>query len=316
MIHSDPIAARVASCESLHPGLRRVVLVPESGGLFPAGSAGAHIRLALRHGDHLWRNAYSVVSPPNCRDSYTIIVRRVANSRGGSAYIHDHLKPGDTVMVDLPVNLFPIATIARKHLMLAGGIGVTPFLSYLPILADNKVKFELHVCCRGDDVAVFTALLAAWPDAHVHPDDGSPALDIGAVLGGQFLGTHLSMCGPEPFMAQITATAAAIGWPAARIHQEFFTGATSGTAFRAVLAQSGITIDVPADQGLLDALEAAGIDAPYMCRGGACGQCYLPVLEGIPEHRDHFLTADQRAANTAIMPCVSRAKSATLVLDI
>ena len=316
MIRQESLAARVRSLEAIGPGLRRVVLEPVSAPLFPAGSAGAHVLLEMRQVGHLWRNAYSLVSPPGERREYAIIVRRVENSRGGSAFIHDHLEAGQILSVSVPSNLFPIAKLARSHLMLAAGIGVTPFLSYLPVLAAMGDPHALHLRCRAEDATAFAALLAPWPAARLYPSGGSQAMDIRGLLAAQPLGTHVYLCGPDRFMTKVLGVARAEGWLPARLHQEHFGGAAPGAAFRAVLARSGITLEVPADQGLLDTIEAAGIDAPCLCRAGACGECRLTVLEGEPEHRDHFLTAAERASGAVIMPCVSRAKSGVLVLDL
>ena len=305
------IAARVAEAETLHPGLRRITLEPAAGGLFPAAAPGAHVMLEMRHGERVWRNAYSVASPSDPRTRYVVVVRRVEGSRGGSAWLHDHLVVGERLNVSMPLNLFPIAATARKHLMLAGGIGVTPFLSYLPALAN--APHELHLRCRADEFDAFASLLAPWPMANVYH---GPALDVASLLGDQPLGTHLYVCGPSGFMAHVVATATALGWPAARLHQEHFGGAAPGHAFTAALARSGVTITVAADQGLLDALEAAGVDAPFLCRGGACGECRVGVLGGAIDHRDHVLTDAERAVGDAMMPCVSRAASDALVLDI
>jgi ferredoxin len=65
---------------------------------------------------------------------------------------------------------------------------------------------------------------------------------------------------------------------------------------------------------LLDALEEAGIEVPNLCRGGVCGQCETGLLAGEAEHRDSFLPPEARGEK--IMPCVSRARSARLVLDL
>jgi len=308
--------AEVGSVENLTPGLRRIVFTPLNGALFPAASAGAHIVLELRAGERIWRNAYSLTSAPGTRQSYSIIVRRAAASRGGSAYIHDHLTQGQVFSLGGPNNLFWPATTAHKHLMLAGGIGVTPFLSYMAAFAQSGQDCELHLRCRADEEIAFKTLLGPWPAAHIHPSGSARGFDAAEVFARQPLGTHLYVCGPDNFMAQMASVARALGWPSARIHQEFFGASTSGRPFRAVLARSGREIIVGGDQSLLEALEQAGIDAPCLCRGGACGECKLPVLEGEPEHRDHFLSQRARARGDAIMTCVSRARSDSLVLDI
>jgi ferredoxin len=82
------------------------------------------------------------------------------------------------------------------------------------------------------------------------------------------------------------------------------------------LARSGIEVEVGEDESLLEAIERAGIKAPCLCRGGACGVCVTPLLEGDAEHRDHVLSPAERASGRLIMPCVSRAKAGRLVLDL
>lgn len=302
-----PHPGRVTAIEALSPTLRRFTLTPEAG-LFPAAAAGAHVMLTLRGEQRAWRNAYSLVSRPGAREAWQIIVRLVSPSRGGSAFLHERVAVGDPILIDPPVNLFPVAKLARKHLLIAGGIGATPFLSYLPTLT---APFELHQFCRPEDEPAFRRLL---PGVHIHT--ARERIDLPALLAAQPLGTHLYTCGPPAFMDLVTSAARTCGYPAGKIHLERFGGATGGAAFRVVLQSSGQTIEVSPDQTLLDALEGAGIDAPCLCRGGACGQCRVGVLAGIPEHRDHVLTDAEHATNDAIMTCVSRARSPELVLDL
>ena len=262
----------------------------------------------------MWKNAYSLVSPPDDRDRYRIIVRRVEPSRGGSAWLHDHAALGQEIEIAPPANLFPIARLATKHLLLSAGIGLTPFLSYLPVLRAAGQKFELHHCCRQAEAAAFAALLPeTGEDITLH--SGRDTLRVSELLARQLLNTHLYVCGPEPFMDLVLGAARGLGWPEAKLHFESFGGATGGAPFTAHLARSGITVQVAADQSLLEAIEAAGIAAPCLCRGGACGECALPVLAGVPEHRDHVLSAAEHAAGDRIMTCVSRAKTPELVLD-
>ena len=116
-------------------------------------------------------------------------------------------------------------------------------------------------------------------------------------------------------MDAVDATAAALGWPGSHVHREDF-GAAGGEPFMLRLAASGIEIAVAGDQTMLEAIEAAGVDTPSLCRGGACGVCIVPVREGTPEHRDHFLSEGERARGCHVMPCVSRSKSPVLVLDL
>ena len=88
------------------------------------------------------------------------------------------------------------------------------------------------------------------------------------------------------------------------------------TAFDVILHKSNRTVHVPADQSILEALHEAGVSVSYSCAQGICGTCETRVLSGEPDHRDEFLSEDEREANKTMMICCSRAKSATLVLDL
>jgi ferredoxin-NADP reductase len=305
--------ARIADIQILAPAIKRLKLVSADEPAFPAASAGAHILLEIPGPERIWKNAYSLVSSPDARGAYEIIVRRVAHSRGGSAWLHDHAAIGQGIEIGMPSNLFPIAATAKRHLLLSAGIGITPFLAYLPVLQAANAAFELHHCCRAGEAEVFRALLPQSANIVLHSSRNT--LDIAGVLSAQNLHTHLYVCGPEEFMEGVVATARKLGWPQAKIHKESFGGATGGAPFRVKLARSGLALQVKEDESLLEALENAGLAAPCLCRGGACGMCELPVLEGEPEHHDHYLSEAQRAANSSIMTCVSRSKTPELVLD-
>jgi ferredoxin-NADP reductase len=305
--------ARIKNLEVLSPAIKRITLEPAGGALFPAASAGAHILLEIPGPDRVWKNAYSLVSPPGARATYDIIVRRVEHSRGGSAWLHGHAAIGEVLETSPPVNLFPIEKTAQKHLLLSAGIGITPFLAYLPVLTATHRPFELHHCCKASEEAAFRALLPAAANITIHTSRNT--LDLATLLAAQTLNTHVYICGPENFMDAALATTEKLGWPHAKIHTESFGGATGGAPFTVRLARSGLTLHVDEDSTLLETLEKAGLSPPYLCRGGACGECELPVLAGEPDHHDHFLSPEKRAAQKSIMACVSRAKTPELVLD-
>jgi ferredoxin-NADP reductase len=276
----------------------------------PAAPAGAHVIVDIPGPGRVWKNAYSLAGEPGATARYEIVVRRVEHSRGGSAWLHDHAAVGDELEVSAPQNLFPIMHTGQRHLLLSAGIGLTPFLSYMRAL---KTPFTLHHCCKPEDEAAFAKLLAPAKNVHIHTSRN--ALNLTGLLVAQKLNTQLYVCGPESFMEDVVDVAMRAGWPAAKIHTESFGGATGGVPFVVRLARSNIEIAVGADETLLEAIESAGLNPPCLCRGGACGECELPVLDGVPEHRDHFLSAAARAGNASIMTCVSRARTPTLVLD-
>ncbi len=304
--------ARIAKIRNFATDIKSLSLTPASGVEFPAASAGAPIIREIPGAERVWKNAYSLVSPDD-RQKYEIIVRRAPHSRGGSAWLHDHAALGQVIEIGMPVNLFPMEASAKNHLLLSAGIGLTPFLSYLPVLRAAGAAFQLHHCCRISETDAFGALLPADENIILHTSRTS--LDLATLLSSQKLHTHLYVCGPEAFMNVVVASARKLGWPQAKIHQESFASATGGAPFKVKLARRGIQLQVKDDESLLEALENVGLSPPSLCRGGACGVCELPVLEGLPEHRDHFLSGAKREANSAIMACVSRAKTPELVLD-
>jgi dimethylamine monooxygenase subunit B len=312
------IPVRVERVEDITADIRRFTLVPADGGHLPAYSAGSHVVVTMRGDARTWRNAYSLTKPAGVRDAYQIMVRRVPASRGGSAFMHAQVQAGSRLEISMPSNFFPLARRAAKHVIVAGGIGITPFLSMLPELAASGAHVEMHLCCRPEDAEALGALISdrITGGVAIYTDVQDAETRFGTLLAAQPPGTHLYTCGPAGLMDGLAQLARTLGWPDSHFHQESFGGASHGEPFVAVLAKSGCEVAVGADQSLLEALEAAGIDAPYMCRGGACGTCALEVLEGEPEHRDFFQSAAERATNCNVLPCVSRARSERLVLNI
>ncbi|VTZ25058.1 Oxidoreductase [Methylocella tundrae] len=313
----DHLALRVREAEPISPLLKRFVFEAADGGELPPAGPGAHLRLTLQGGGRRWKNAYSIVSAPADRSHLAIIVRRVAQSRGGSAFLHEAVETGHIVAAHEPGNLFPISRIAQKHLMVSGGIGVTPFLAYMTALKQGGAPFELHHFCRDEEVSVFESILSRFDASNIHIHPASAAFDLSAALTSQPLGTHLYTCGPEGLMTMALAAARDHGWPKSKLHSESFGGAhAGGVPFIAILQRSGLKVSVRDDQTLLEAIEEAGLEPACLCRGGACGECLTSVIEGEPDHRDHFLDAGERASNRSIMICVSRAKTNSLILDL
>jgi dimethylamine monooxygenase subunit B len=312
----DVIVTEVVAVNDL---IKRFRFVRADGAAMPAFSGGAHVVIEMD--DHGTRrlNPYSLMSDPGDLSGYEISVRRDDAGRGGSLYMHNHVRPGMRMQISNPVNLFPSDTRARKHLMLAGGIGITPFISMMAQLSAQGQRFELHYSVRSEALGAYcTDLRARYADrVHVYVDEKSETIDLKTLLSTQPLGTHVYVCGPKGMINWVKATAAAMGWPKNTVHSEEFLAPPVGQPFQIELAASGKTVTVGAAQSMLEAIEAAGIDAPYLCRGGACGQCETAVLrcDGHIDHNDHWLTDDEKASNTKIMPCVSRFGGTTLVLD-
>lgn len=313
------LAVTVADVVVVNDLIKRFRFVARDGQPLPAFSGGSHVVVEMD--DHGTRrmNPYSLMSDPGDTSGYEISVRRDEAGRGGSVYLHSHVTPGMHMVLSHPLNLFSLDSRARKHLMIAGGIGITPFLAQIKQLARFGGKFELHYAARNANLCAYgEALTAAHGDrVRVYFDDAGQTIELANLLSRQPIGTHLYVCGPKGMLTWVRNTAALAGWPAEAVHFEEFLAPGTGSVFTAELAASGKTIIVGTHQSLLEAMEAAGVDAPYMCRGGACGQCETNVVacDGKILHRDHWLSPEEHAGGTKIMPCVSRFEGKTLVLD-
>lgn len=316
---TEKIAVTVSDVTKVNDLVKRFRFVRSDGGPLPTFSGGAHTVVEMKDGDITRLNPYSLMSDPRDQSAFTISVRRDDQGRGGSLFMHQNVKPGDQMVISYPVNLFSLDLRAKKHLMLAGGIGITPFLAQIKQLAATNGRFELHYSVRTAALGSYVdELTGKYPEhVHIYHDDQKQAIDLEHLLDGQPLGTHVYVCGPKGMIDWVLKTTERLGWPREAVHSEEFLAPQSGKPFEVYLARSEKTVKVGEHQSLLEAIEAAGVDAPYLCRGGACGQCETDVLEHDGEfvHRDHWLEDDQRKGCGKIMPCVSRFEGKKLVLD-
>jgi ferredoxin-NADP reductase len=315
------IAVTVTEITEITPLIKRFRFEPsEAGAVLPMFSGGAHIVVEMPDGGTLRRNPYSLMSPPSDVSSYTISVRRDDLGRGGSMFMHGKVREGSKLLISHPVNLFPVDHRARKNLLFAGGIGITPFIAMMAQLAIEGALFELHYSVRSLEHGAYVEELGRLYGhrVHVYCDDKGEAIPLNRLLSNQPLGTHLYVCGPAGMIEWVLSTARSLGWPEQALHHERFLAPATGAPYDVTLALSGKTVHVLPQQSMLEAIESAGVDAPYMCRGGACGQCECRVLEldGTLLHNDHYLTAEERASGTKVMPCVSRFEGRTLVLEL
>ncbi|MEJ2655042.1 MAG: PDR/VanB family oxidoreductase [Acidihalobacter sp.] len=310
------LSVRVARVEAVTPVIKRFTLVPAASEVLPGFSAGSHVLVHMPDGARTYRNAYSLLSAPGERGAYQIAVRRQERSRGGSVYMHERVGAGDVLQINPPANLFSLDRLAARHVLVAGGIGITPFMSYLKELAGQSVPYELHYAYRARTHAAFRDELAAQLGERLHEYDAAAGerLNPRALLAAQPLGTHVYVCGPESLIEAVADGARGLGWPESHVHYEQFAAPQPGRPFRVSCARSEREVEVSGEMSLLDALEAAGVEVPSMCRGGVCGQCETDLLEGEAEHRDSYLPAALRSRK--IMPCVSRANCERLVLDL
>ncbi|HEY0286495.1 MAG TPA: PDR/VanB family oxidoreductase [Pseudomonas sp.] len=295
-------------------------LIPVGGTKLPAFEAGAHVDIHISPG--LVRQ-YSLCSDPADNTVYRLGVLRDPASRGGSTSVHDTLLEGAEVQISAPRNLFPLASEARRSILIGGGIGITPMIAMAYALHAKGEDFELHYCGRSRSRSAFLDELQGAGFAervHTHFDDEAPEqkLDMDRVLGQAETCVHVYTCGPSGFMDWVIAESVKHGYADDHIHREYFQIEVdnSGASFEVVAARSGKTVQVAEGQTILEALADIGIQIEISCEQGICGTCLCDVLEGEPDHRDVYLTEDEKQANDQILVCCSRAKSKKLVLDI
>ena len=317
------LTVRVARISRQTPEILAFELTHPWGRALPGYEAGAHIDVHMPGG---FSRQYSLArwtsNAPSNAASYVIGVKREAASRGGSASMHERVREGDLLAISAPRNTFPLREEARHHLLMAGGIGMTPLLAMAQTLAARGADFTLCVFARSEEQLAFAdalrnAALAPHLRLHLDQGDATQRIDLHALLADRAPGTHLYVCGPGGFLQAVRDAAA--HWPEDALHAEYFAAPTdaatsTGLPFTLMLAKRGIRVPVAADQTAVDALHEVGIDIPVSCQQGLCGTC---VVEGDgegAEHRDFCLTGSERRHKVAL--CCSRAKGTELVLQL
>lgn len=331
------LLVRVRSIVYQAEGINAYEVVDPTGADLPSFEPGSHIDLYFRDGRV---RQYSLCSDPLDRRHYVFAVQREAHGRGGSKAIFERVHVGRILAISEPRNNFPLSQRATRHLLLAGGIGVTPMMAMIHRLRAASQEFVLHYCTRSPERTAFLEELRPLRESglvFLHHDGGDPTkgLDLGALLRPYDEGTHLYYCGPSAFMNAVREASA--HWPIGTAHFEHFNAPpdarnaaapeagcasttagnaseTIGVGFQVKLARSGRTFDVPDDKTIVQVLRENGIVVETSCESGLCGTCRARYLSGVPDHRDFVL--DDEAKKDQILICCSRSLSNLLVLDL
>ena len=304
-------------------GINSYELVRVDGGELPQVEAGSHVDIHLSTG--LVRQ-YSLCGDPADRRRYTIGVLRDEAGRGGSRLLQETLQVQHMLTVSLPRNNFRLADNARRHILLGGGIGITPLKSMAHQLVAAGQDFTLHYCAKSPEHAAFRdelAALGAPGQVRFHYDGGvsGQGLAIAALLAEPVDGDHVYFCGPAGFMR--ACAEATSHWPTRTVHSEHFSApvvqaqnvvAGEDDEFVVEIASTGVRIGVPSDRSIVDVLNDAGILIETSCVSGLCGSCKTKYLAGDVDHRDYILSEDER--EMYLTTCVSRASSPMLTLDL
>ena len=300
-----------------------VRLVSASGEPLPDWEPGAHIDVHLPCG--LIRQ-YSLTGERTTQ-SYLICVAQESASRGGSRYILQTLRPGQTLLISAPRNLFALHDDG-PILLLAAGIGITPLYAMLLQQEAAGTPFALHYFVRRREDAAFLRELSrplkfGTCVVHSSAEGNSPRQRLSTTLPAPSDGQRIYTCGPVGFMAAVREAAVEKGWPETHIHSEAFAPVAPASTsqdeetFTITLASSGEKWPVPANKSIAQVLQDNGVAVPLSCEMGICGACLTPVIDGIVDHRDTVQSAAEKSASAQhIALCCSRSHSGELVIDL
>lgn len=284
----------------------------------PKATPGSHIDVHLPNG--LVRQ-YSLCTELNA-NHYEIAVLNEPQGRGGSAFMHQSLKLGDHLKISEPKNLFLLDSSAKKTLLLAAGVGITPILTMAEHLLQKGADFSLHYCTKSPEQSAYMERIknsGLAPSSHFHfSQDGR--INLAEVIKEALDDLHLYVCGPAEFNDAVIDCATSKNWQPSNIHREYFSAApidhSQDGSFEIEINSNGEILSVPADQSMLNVLEDNGYFIPVACEEGVCGTCLTGLLEGEADHKDVFMASQEHAKMDQITPCCSRAKSARLKLDL
>lgn len=317
------LSVRVARVIRHTDEVNSYVLQRTDGQPLPACEAGAHLDVHLPDG--IVRSYSLCGDPTRTTEAYEIAVKREDNGRGGSRAMHESVRVGDALRIGTPRNQFRLAPQAAHHLLLGGGIGVTPLVAMAHALHALNASFTLAVFTRSAQHLALSEVLenAPWRgQVQVYRDD-APSLTSPATLVSQApADAHVYFCGPGGFMNHVRA--ACQGWTPERVHFEYFSApeksATEAAApadtggFEVVLARRQLRLHVAPGKSIAHVLQAAGVPVDTVCEQGICGSCLTPYIDGTPDHQDMCMTEAEHATHLAV--CCARSHSPSLTLDI
>lgn len=314
MPKTEFVPAVLVEDERPAPDVRELLIAPQPGARFPGSIPGGHVQ--VRHLSGVIRQ-YSLIGAAADDGHYRVAIKRYDEGRGGSLTFHRDLSVGDRLDVSAPVPGMTLDDTAKRHVFIAGGIGVTAILGLLTSLTPGT-KGEVHYCVRDKTAAPYLERLEAHGlPLRVYESDLGNFLNPTSLIESLSDGSAIYQCGPPSLMDAVDV--AALARPKIAVHREIFNQVESyepnpvDEAFEVRLARRGAEIRVGAEESMLRALIREGINADYSCEAGECGTCILDYLEGNPIHRDTILEGDER--DVMITPCVSRAKG-HLTIDL
>ena len=321
VLGSGPLELVISGVRQLTPRVRAFELRDPNGAELPAVDAGSHLQFTIQTGDGKEKIChYSICSNPARRDAYEIAVLLEEDGEGGSIAVHEQFNIGRILHCELPQNHFQLHRDSRPALLIAGGIGITPIKTMAQALKTRGNDMHLHYAGRsGAEMAFRDRLLREFKnEITIYRSSDDERLNIERVLSDAPGKAIIYVCGPGRLIDTVVRIATELAIEPERVRFERFDAVIGADAkpIQVELRRSANLLEVAADQTILDAMLKAGVNSAFSCGAGNCKTCAVKVLSGEPEHRDSALSTAERADYQLMCPCVSRAKSDHLVLDI
>jgi ferredoxin-NADP reductase len=313
--------AAVRAHRDLSPTVREFELRPE-GGVKP-WTVGSHLNVEVHINGRLETRSYSLVGLPNgegASEVYRIAVKRAEPGHGGSRFMWS-LETGAELQIGEPNNHFPLALGAPQHLLIAGGIGITPIVGMALMLNQRGADVQMRYAARNAGELVYRDALSAALGERLRTftDDAGQSIELAAEINALAPRAQMWVCGPVPLLEAARAAWASAGRAAVDLRFETFgnTGRFDAEAFWVEVPRHNLRLQVPADRSLLDVLNEAGVETLFDCKRGECGLCALDIVRivGTVDHRDVFFSPHEKRINSQLCACVSRISGGGVVLD-
>lgn len=285
--------------------LEAVDPLPEAEGT--GQGAHAKVRISIPGRAEPLVRAYSIVGGD--RNRLELGVALEPESRGASRHLHEAAAPGDVLQVGRITGM-KLVTSCSSHVFVAGGVGITAFLSLLEALRRFNFDASLHYAARSaDDIPFAQRVRDLGADVvTVYDASAGERLSIREVIAAMPWNSRLYFCGPPRMMDEALRETRAAGIPPEEVHLEAFRADAGGDPFEAVVAnRDGAEVKVRADETLLEVLRArfGAEQVPSSCEVGNCGTCVVRLRAGRADHRGSALGEEDKATGS-MLSCVSR----------
>ena len=315
---SPVLRVKISLVEHMSSSVTKYELATLDGSPMPMVEAGAHIDIVVAPE---FLRQYSLSGDPADRTKYQIAVLREDEGKGGSLLMHRIFNEGRKIFISQPINHFAVEKSASKHLLMGGGIGVTPLIAMGHELHKAGKDFELHysISSRRDAGFLDDLVSFAWSErVHIYVSKEGTRADLDLLLAGYSQGHHLYTCGPDRYMSSVLEAGSRAGWDEDAMHREYFTVPETpewvNHEFTVKLAKSAQEFVVPVEKSVSDVLNENGFSVDVKCSDGLCGVCKCGLVSGDVEHRDYVLSKKQR--QNSVILCQSRAASRNGVMEI